>query len=81
MNNENIENNGDTIVSTKNNAKYRETDNTTSVPSISLTDDQTIVDLDGYHVTVGDLKEHVIDSHQYRQYIRELRDKAEMEVE
>ena len=81
MNNENIENNGGTIVSTKNNVKYRENRGlTTPSPSISLTDDQTIVDLDGYHVSVGDLKEHVIDSHQYRQYIRELRDKAEMEV-
>lgn len=45
-----------------------------------LKGDNTQVNLDGLHITIGDLKEHVIDSHQYREYIRELRDKAEMEV-
>ena len=68
----NIENSRDKV-SQKNNVKYRE-DGCLQPPSpsISLTDDQTIVDLDGYHVSVGDLKEHVIDSHIYREHIRQL---------
>ena len=81
---ENIENNGDTIIAKKKytpipdrTVEYKEDKGHPLSPSISLTDDHQIIDLDGYHVTVGDLKEHVIDSHIYRKHIRELIRKAE----
>ena len=41
-------------------------------PTISLTDDETIVNLKGYTVSVAELKEHVIDSIMYRKHLREL---------
>lgn len=41
-------------------------------PTISLTDDETIVDLKGYTVSVADLREHVIDSIMYRKHLREI---------
>lgn len=41
---------------------------------ISLTDDETIVNLKGYTVSVAELREHVIDSIMYRKHLRELRE-------
>lgn len=76
---ENFENKGDTLVTKKKispihrTVEYREEGCLQPSPSISLTDDQTIIDLDGYHVSVGELKEHVITSHMYRKHLQELK--------
>lgn len=81
---ENIENTGDTLVATKKynplqkgTVEYREDGCLQPSPSISLTDDHTIINLDGYIVSVGDLKEHVIDSHMYRKHLQELMKEVE----
>lgn len=81
---ENIENNGDTLTAKKKynpindrTVEYKEDKGHPLSPSISLTDDQQIINLDGYTVTVGDLKEHVIDSVMYRKHLQELIEKAE----
>ena len=78
----NIENTGDTLVATKKynpngTVEYREDGCLQPSPSISLTDDHTIINLDGYIVSVRDLKEHVIDSHVYREHLQALIKKAE----
>ena len=82
---ENIENNGDTLVTKK---KYNPINGTVEYredgclqptsPSISLTDDHEIIDLDGYHVSVADLKEHIIDSYMYRKHLQEIKQEAEI---
>ena len=41
--------------------------------TIFLKGDDTIINLDGYEVTLGELKEHVIDSVMYRKHLKELR--------
>ena len=72
----NIENTGDTLAKKKY-VEYREDGCLQPpLPSISLTDDHEIINLDGYIVSVGDLKEHVIDSHLYRKHLK-LMKKAE----
>lgn len=35
--------------------------------------DDTIINLDGYETTLGELKERVIDSELYRRHLKELR--------
>jgi hypothetical protein len=40
---------------------------------IFLKGDNTVVNIDGYETTIGELKEHVIDSVMYRKHLKELR--------
>lgn len=81
---ENCENKGDTLVTKKKispihrTAEYREDGCLQPIsPSISLTDENEIINLDGYTVSVRDLKEHVIDSYMYRKHLQTLIQKAE----
>lgn len=82
-----IENSGDTLIAQKNKnttissaVKYREDGCLQPpLPSISLTDEHEIINLDGYQVSVGDLKEHVIDSYMYRKHLKALMKEAQKE--
>lgn len=38
---------------------------------IHLTGDEVKINLDGYHTTIGELKECVIDSIQYRKFLKD----------
>ena len=40
--------------------------------TIFLKGDDTEINLDGYKTTIGELKEHVIDSAMYRKHLKEL---------
>ena len=44
-----------------------------STNTIFLKGDDTVVNIDGYETTIGELKEHVIDSVMYRKHLKELR--------
>ena len=44
-----------------------------STRPIFLKGDDTVVNIDGYETTIGELKEHVIDSVMYRKHLKELR--------
>lgn len=44
-----------------------------TTPTIFLKGDNTVVNIDGYETTIGELKEHVIDSVMYRKHLKELR--------
>ena len=73
----NIENTKNKVDHNRPTEKYREDGCLQPSPSISLTDDHEIINLDGYEVSVGDLKEHVIDSYIYRKHLKELMTKSE----
>jgi len=45
--------------------------------TIFLKGDDTIINLDGYETTLGELKDRVIDSELYRRRLKELRGDAE----
>ena len=45
--------------------------------TIFLKGDDTPIDLDGYKTTIGELKEHVIDSAMYRKQLKELMEDSE----
>ena len=45
--------------------------------TIFLKGDDTIINLDGYETTIGDLKDRVIDSELYRRHLKELRGDTE----
>ena len=71
-------NNGDTLVAQKKtpthsrDAEYRRDGCLQPSPSISLTDEHEIINLDGYITSVKDLKECVIDSYMYRKHLEKL---------
>ena len=44
-----------------------------STTPIFLKGDNTVINIDGYETTIGELKEHVIDSVMYRKHLKELR--------
>ena len=44
---------------------------------IFLKGDKTVINLDGLEITIGELKQHVIDSTTYRKYIRELMEETQ----
>ena len=43
-----------------------------STTPIFLKGDNTVVNIDGYETTIGELKEQIIDSIQYRKYLKEM---------